>query len=431
KGCSDTISSNITVFNTPLAGFTATTECEGGATKFTNTYSSSIFTYKWMFGDGDSSTAENPSHIYAAAGTYQVIFTVTNNNGCATTVTKAVTVNAKPVASFTTQNECFGNVAGFVNTSTVNGDSIISYAWNFGDGQTSTAMEPTHNYSAAGTYTVTLRVATATCSDTVSQTITIYNKPVAAFTAADVCIGNATQFTNNSTVANDSFAAYVWTFGNGDTSTASNPTYTYAAAGTYNVTLYVLSASGCLDSVSRQVKVNALPSLTVTHTTSERNAKFTVSDSSFTSYAWTFGDGGTSTAKNPMHRYPDTGRYNVTVVVRNASGCEATFTDTVHIFSNSIKPAHIATGFNVDIYPNPFKEFTTLTYNLSKPATVRAAVYDMRGREVTVLVDNVQQMAGKYTQTIQPEQSQIKSGVYMLRVVVDGLPVTKQIIRVQ
>ena len=429
KGCSDTVSGNITVFTVPLAGFTATTECEGGTTQFTNTFSSSIFTYKWMFGDGDSSTLENPAHTYAAAGTYNVIFTVTNNNGCATTVTKAVTVNAKPVADFALQNVCVGNAASFTNTSSVNGDSIISYEWNFGDGNTSTQMNPSHTYATAGIYNVFLRVATATCTDTISYGIVVYDKPVVSFTANDVCAGSATQF--NNTTPSAAFLGNVWFFGNGDTSTAVNPTYTYATPGIYNVTLVVLNGNGCADSVSHQVRVNALPSLTVTHTTAERNVKFNVSDSSFTSFAWNFGDGGTSTAKNPTHRYPDTGRYNVTVVVTNASGCTATFTDTVNITTNSIKPANIAAGFNVDVYPNPFKEFTTLTYNLSKPATVRAAVYDMRGREVTVLVDNVQQMPGKYTQTIQPEQSQIRSGVYMLRVVVEGVPVTKQIIRVQ
>jgi PKD repeat protein len=179
------------------------------------------------------------------------------------------------------------------------------------------------------------------------------------------------------------------------------------------------------------VIVNALPSLTVSHATTERNVKFTVSDSSNANYAWNFGDGSTSTDKNPMHRYPATGNYNVTVVVKNASGCEATFTDTVNITTNGVAPKATSSTFKVDVYPNPFKEATTLVYNLSKPATVRAVVYDIQGREITVLVNNLQQLAGKYTYTINAEQNHIESGVYMLRVIVDGIPVTKQIIRVE
>ncbi|RYE20999.1 MAG: PKD domain-containing protein, partial [Sphingobacteriales bacterium] len=431
NGCSDTAETTVTVFAVPTTGFTATEACEGSATQFKNSISAAVYTYKWIFGDGDSSTQENPVHQYAAAGTYNVTFTVTNQNGCATTLTKAVKVNAKPVASFTVVNGCFGDASTFINTSTVTGDSIVNYNWNFGDGTTSNVMSPIHNYTAAGTYTILLTVSTATCNDTISSTITISPKPEAAFTATEVCLGNASQFSNTSSVANGNIVSNLWIFDNKDTSTAQNPAFTFTTAGKHKVLLVVMTNSGCADSVSREITVNPLPTLAISHQTTERNVKFTVSDSSYTSFAWTFGDGAVSTDRNPMHRYPTTGNYSVTLVVKNASGCEATFTDTVNITTNSIFGQAKANAFTVDVYPNPFIEATTLAYSLVKASNVTAALYDVQGREVKMLVNNMKKEAGKYTYTIKAAENHMKSGVYMLRIVVDGVPVTKQLVRVE
>ncbi len=126
---------------------------------FTNTSTGSITSYAWTFGDGGTSTAASPSHIYAAAGVYTVSLTVTGPGGSNTqTRSNYVTVTtAAPVAQFT-GSPTFGVApltVAFTNTST---GSITSYAWTFGDGGTSTAASPSHVYAAAGVYTVSLTV---------------------------------------------------------------------------------------------------------------------------------------------------------------------------------------------------------------------------------------------------------------------------------
>ncbi|MGV8858333.1 PKD domain-containing protein [Rhodoglobus sp.] len=121
-----------------------------------------IASRSWNFGDGQSSTATSPVHTYATAGTYQVVLTVTDNQGTTGTVTKPVTVttnpaNQPPVAAFTL--DLAGLAASFNASGSSDPDgTIASYAWNFGDGQTGTGATASHSYATAGSYTATLTV---------------------------------------------------------------------------------------------------------------------------------------------------------------------------------------------------------------------------------------------------------------------------------
>src|SRR5207249_7411724 len=113
------------------------------------------------------------------------------------------------------------------------------HSWTFGDGATATSQNPAHTYAAGGTYTVTLAVTDnqgATASTSKSVTVTAPNQPPnAAFTPS--CSALTCSFTSTSSDPDGSISAYSWTFGDGATSTAQNPSHTYAASGTYTVTL--------------------------------------------------------------------------------------------------------------------------------------------------------------------------------------------------
>src|SRR5260221_6449313 len=137
--------------------------CSALSCNFTSTSSDpdgSIASYTWTFGDGATSTLQNPSHTYTAAGTYSVGLRVTDNQGAQSTITtKSVTVtvpNQAPTANFTFS--CSGLGCTFTSTSIDPDGSIASYSWTFGDGATSTLQNPSHTYTAAGTYSVGLRV---------------------------------------------------------------------------------------------------------------------------------------------------------------------------------------------------------------------------------------------------------------------------------
>jgi len=162
----------------PTAAFTSS--CSGLTCSFTSTSSDpdgSITGYSWTFGDGGTSTAQNPSRTYAAGGTYTVTLRVTDNQGAQSiTTSKTVTVtppNQSPTANFT--SSCSGLTCSFTSTSSDPDGSISAYSWTFGDGATSTAQNPSRTYAAGGTYTVTLRVTDnqGAQSTTTSKTVTV------------------------------------------------------------------------------------------------------------------------------------------------------------------------------------------------------------------------------------------------------------------
>jgi PKD repeat protein len=170
----------------PIANFTSASN--GLTASFTDTSTDndgSIASRSWAFGDGGTSTAANPSHAYAAAGTYTVALTVTDNGGATNTVSKAVTVtsptNANPIADFTSTTSNL--TANFTDTSTDSDGTIASRSWNFGDSTTSTATNPSKTYAAAGTYTVALTVTdNGGATNTVSKAVTVTAPPANVLT---------------------------------------------------------------------------------------------------------------------------------------------------------------------------------------------------------------------------------------------------------
>jgi gliding motility-associated-like protein len=170
-GCGNeqTIDFDVQVFEPPIADFNITTDgCVTSPVSFTdnsNTAGRPIISRYWDFGDASNSILAAPTHLYAAAGTYNVKYTLITDVGClADTVTHPVTLNNPPVANFTISAPLCPNVpVQFTDVSTASGGAIINqWAWDFGDGGTSTLQNPSHTYLAAGTYNVTLIVSTTT-----------------------------------------------------------------------------------------------------------------------------------------------------------------------------------------------------------------------------------------------------------------------------
>ena len=222
----------------PIAGFSAIPTNLSVA--FTTTASGDNLTYLWDFGDGNSSTEPNPTHVYAVAGTYNVTQTVTNAGG-SNAITQPVTVTdpvAAPIAGFS----AIPTNLSVAFTTTASGDNL-TYLWDFGDGNSSPEPNPTHVYAVAGTYNVTQTVTNAGGSNAITQPVTVTDPvaaPIAGFSTAPTDL--SVTFT---TTASGDNLTYLWDFGDGSiTSTDPNPTHVYSVAGTYNVTQTVTNAGG-------------------------------------------------------------------------------------------------------------------------------------------------------------------------------------------
>lgn len=252
----------------PDASFTFA--CTGLECTFTDTSTDSdgtIVGRSWAFGDGGSSTDQNPTHIYAAGGTYTVSLTVTDDDGAADTAEQTLTVtdtgNAEPTASFTFA--CQGLECQFNGSGSSDSDGQIEqYDWEFGDGTSGSGAVVSHAYASPGTYTVTLTVTDDKgATGTSSQSVTVEEPaqdenavPDASFTFS--CIGRECAFTDTST-DDGTLVAWLWDFGDGETSTGQNPTHTYRSAGNKAVSLTVTDDDGASDTAVRQVRVTGPP----------------------------------------------------------------------------------------------------------------------------------------------------------------------------
>jgi len=319
----------IVALGPPTASFTATptSGCAPLDVDFTDTSTGSPTSYSWDFGDGGTSTEPNPSHTYVAPGNYTATLTVTNDCGQDTTIqTGLIVVGGKPSASFTAEPTagCAPLEVDFTDTST---GSPTSYAWDFGDGATSTEPNPSHTYVAPGNYSATLIVTNDCGQDVDTQLISVGGPPEASFTATPTsgCAPIEVDFTDTST---GSPTAYDWDFGDGATSTEPNPSHTYMAPGNYTATLTVTNDCGQDTTIQTGLIVvggETSASFTATPTSGVAPLLVQFTDTSTggpTSRSWDFGDGGSSTSPNPAYTYTSAGTYTVTLTVSNACGSD-------------------------------------------------------------------------------------------------------------
>lgn len=325
----------------PTANFTASPLeiCVGNTINFTDASTPGavpITNRTWDFGDGASSNLLNPSHTYTAAGTYTITLVVTDQNGVADPEVKPayIVVNPLPQASFSfTGNGCTVPFDVTFTNSSASGPNI-SYAWDFGNGQTSSLENPAAvTYTTAGTFTVSLSVTNTTtgCVNTFTDNVVVSDFAAGIDAPLSACVGSTVNVSDLSTVGANQWN---WSFGNGQTSTAQNPSVTYGAVGTYTISLISENTnSGCQDTETQTITITPPPTPSFSTSTtigcSPVTATFTNNSPGGTSYNWDFGDGTTGTGFNPgQHIYTANGTYSVTLTMVDANGCTGTTTLT-------------------------------------------------------------------------------------------------------
>ncbi|HMK02833.1 MAG TPA: PKD domain-containing protein [Ferruginibacter sp.] len=336
-GCNMTTAvQTISLFPAAVAGFNVNMadQCfKDHQYSFTNSsfVSSGSLSHAWDFGDGTTASSLDVNHTYAQPGTYTVKLVITSNNGCKDSIFSTVNVFASAVAAFTinSPDQCSnGNRFVFTNSSSVSSGNL-EYNWNLGDGNYSTMKDVTHSYTLPGTYTVKLLVTTDKgCKDSISFNVNVNPEPFAAFSVSNPqqCFtNNQFVFVNGSSVASGNLT-YTWNLGDGTSVNIPDVTHSYAQPGDYMVKLIATTGEGCVDDSSFTVKVypyaaanfNVQPvcvnlDLPLTNTTINNTA-------TTLNYLWDFGNGQTSTLRDPVYSYTLPGTYTVSLSV-NTSQC--------------------------------------------------------------------------------------------------------------
>jgi PKD repeat protein len=295
--------------------------------QFSDTSSGSITSWFWNFGDGQTSTESNPLHTFNEPGFYTVSLTINGPSGSDTeTKSNYISVYTQVNASFNADktNGISPLLVSFTNTST---GSFTNLVWNFGDGGTSTSANPNHTYMSGGIYSVSLTASGQGGTDTEikSNYITIYS-PVTANFSSDLTSGSAPLSVNFTNTSSGDYTNLFWDFGDGVTSTDTNPIHEFSNPGTYTVILTASGPGGVHQKNSTIYVYNPVDanfSAILTSGIAPLNVTFSnISTGDFTSSLWEFGDGSTSTERNPTHIYSEKGVYTVTLTVSGLGGTD-------------------------------------------------------------------------------------------------------------
>jgi len=366
NNCTDTIVKPVVILKPLKVDFIYGHTCLDGKSNFSPDSSvmniANITTWEWNFGDGVTNNQQSTNHAYTGTGSYQVTLTVHDISGCTASKTRTVVVNPLPVAMFnTTQLNCANTPVHFGNASNTYAGFITKWNWDFGDGNTKQILYPgnpdtDHTYSAPGTYIVTLTITSSdSCTAVRQQSLEIIPAAVANFDYTNACQGTPVPFSDlTQTSGAGVINGWTWDFGDGasgsnNTSTLQNPTHTYIATGTYQVTLNVSTANGCSSNVVKTIIITSAPfvDFSFDNQCAASGIRFspasTVTAAEVAAWNWSFGDGVTSAESNPQHAYNTPGNYNVTLTITSTSGCQNTI-------------SHVLT-----ILPTPVAKFNTST----------------------------------------------------------------------
>ncbi len=335
----------------------------------------SAYQYFWDFGDGTTSTASDPQHTYTTAGNYDVTLIVTShpaNGGCSDTMHIPAFIHAlEPVAEFSTTDiyACAPSIVNFSNNSVF----ADTYFWDFGDGSTSTNDTASHIYEHPGIYSVSL-VANSSfgCGDTLvrNQYIRVLG-PETQFTASgfEGCSPYEVTFTDQSVNATQ----WMWSFGDGYTSTVQHPVHTYQDTGSFTVALVTTDTSGCsaFYEMPRPIVVHPTPIADFSAPDFRGCQPFTAQVANLSQYyescQWNFGDGSSSTDPNPSHSYTQSGNYWITLIATNSFGCSDTMRSPtqMEILSSPVADFSVAMGTGCSPLQTAFYDRSYNTTNAS------------------------------------------------------------------
>ena len=314
-------------FAQPVADFSASplTGCAPLRVQFTDLSTGNPTSWKWDLGNGTISSSQNPSVTYFASGQYSVTLIAINSGGSDTIIkNQYITIEPNPTAAFaaTPVTGCTPLVVQLSDQSIAGNGSVISWTWDFGDGFIDSVQNPNHTYTSAGTFDVTLQVKNSLgCAGTNSKSkfINTSSSVTADFSnnLQSTCKPPVNLNFQNLSTGPPSLN-YQWDFGDGFTSTQTNPPHSYSTAGNFTVKLIALDgASGCSDTIKKVIVIGSVNANFTSPVTVCQGKPFSLTNTSSPAAIgalWSFGDGTSSDSLNPVKVYNNAGSYNIKMV---------------------------------------------------------------------------------------------------------------------
>jgi gliding motility-associated-like protein len=270
-----------------------------------------------------------------------------DGNGVSDSIAKLmfITVFENPIVDAgNNQTSCDGDSV-IINASVMGGTPLYTYLWSsgLGSGSSHTVAPQTTT-----TYYVSLTDANG-CTSSDSTTITVGNYPIVLFdfdTLYSACLPSCISFTNQSTIASGSISQYTWSFGDGNTSTQTNPVYCYSSPGIYSVSLTAVSNLGCTANYSNPILINIAPQVIAAFTVNgtnpfKPNTPINITDNSSGGdiLYYILSNGDTIMDVNPVLNFKEDGVYNICQVVRNSlRGCEDSTCMQIEVIGELIIP---------------------------------------------------------------------------------------------
>jgi len=348
NGCIDTVIQDIKINNIPSASFSflPAVVCQGNDVVFTDlsiVSGDTISSWSWDFGDGTSDTAQHPIHQFSNPGLTTVSLIAYSPSNCPSAMSQQfLNIIESPDAQFSFNDVCFGNITQFNDLSTApTGNIITDRLWDFGNGDSSVQINPSYIFASSGTFPVTLTVTSdAGCINSIINDIPVHELPVANFSSNNLCLNQATNFTNLSTSDSLSYiSSYEWNFGDfgsgsNNYSNLPDPSHTYTAASLFDVFLIATTNFSCTDTMQTQIRINPSAPAQFTYSPTcygDLMEFFNPGSSLDSAYSWNFGDSQFNQLKEPAHFYAFAGNYTVTLTVYAVGGCATIATKQVSV----------------------------------------------------------------------------------------------------
>lgn len=335
NGCHQTFTKPVFISWRPNVQFSSADTCAMDSVKFfsqSTPVSGNIVATQWNFGDfSPTATGTNVVHVYNTPAVYTVALTVSNDSGCTAVLPKPVNIKQSAIADFNFEGVCYGQPVKFFNTTTATLPILVTaYQWKI-NGTTNANFNTQYTFPAPGNYTVSLRATTNNnCRAYAVKQIPVLHAVDADFSTNDtICTGRLLNLTDNSLADNDTISAWKWRFSNEAVINQPLPQFAFSSSGNKTIRLIVTTQQGCVDSVQKTVFVKTSPTALFAFNppggASPLTLTFSNNSTAAQSYVWDFGNGQTSTLKNPPSiTYADTGNYTITLVAVNNNGCRDT-----------------------------------------------------------------------------------------------------------